>query len=153
MKSSVKVLLALHLLLAFYSLSNVASKYAAQVEFLSPAFIALYGAVLFILAIYALGWQQIIKRMPLTTAYANKAVTIIWGIIFGLIFFGEGVTLPMLIGAVVIMAGIVLFAIEDGRMQEEAEASLSKAEAAPLPLNSPASDEDTLSSDSSNEVS
>lgn len=117
MKSSTKALAALHILLAVYSISNVFSKLAADAAFMSPAFIGYYGGVLLILAIYAIGWQQIIKRMPLTTAYANKAVTIVWGIVFGMIFFGETVTPLMIVGALVIVAGIVLYAIEEGRVQ------------------------------------
>lgn len=117
MKSSTKALAALHILLAVYSISNVFSKLAADAPFMSVAFIGYYGGVLLILAIYAIGWQQIIKRMPLTTAYANKAVTIVWGIVFGMIFFGETVTPLMIVGALVIVAGIVLYAIEEGRVQ------------------------------------
>lgn len=117
MKSSTKVLVALHILLAVYSVSSVFSKLAADAPFMSWEFIGYYGAVLAILAIYAIGWQQIIKRMPLTTAYANKAVTIVWGIVFGMIFFGETVTPLMIVGALVIVAGIVLYAIEEGKVQ------------------------------------
>ena len=117
--SPTKVLLALHLLLAIYSVNNVMSKLAAQTAFMSWEFIGCYGAVLLILGIYAIGWQQVIKRMPLTTAYANKAVTVVWGIVFGMIFFGETVTPLMLLGALVIIAGIVLYAFEEGRVQNE----------------------------------
>ena len=67
MKSSTKTMLALHILLAVYSVGNVFSKLAADVPFLSPRFILYYGIVLLILGIYAIGWQQVIKRMPLTT--------------------------------------------------------------------------------------
>ena len=57
---------------------------------------------------YAIIWQQILKRMPLTVAYANKPVTLIWGIIWGALIFGEKITVNMLIGAAVIFAGIYL---------------------------------------------
>ena len=46
-------------------------------------------AMVAILGIYAIGWQQVIKRMPLTTAYANKAVTLVWGLVWGLLLFHE----------------------------------------------------------------
>ena len=113
-------MLILHLLLAVNSVSTVFSKLAADAEFLSWQFVLYYGMVLAILAVYALGWQQVIKRMPLTTAYANKAVTIVWGIVYGMILFGETVTPLMLLGALVIVAGIVLYAQEEGRVQDEA---------------------------------
>ena len=46
MKSSTKTMLALHILLAVYSVGNVFSKLAADVPFLSPRFILDYGIVL-----------------------------------------------------------------------------------------------------------
>lgn len=63
---------------------------------------------------YAIIWQQILKRMPLTVAYANRPVTLIWGIIWGALIFGEKVTWNMIAGAAVIFAGIYLVTGEDG---------------------------------------
>lgn len=131
MKSSTKAFVALHLLLAIYSMSNVFSKFAADKPFLSWGFVLYYGLVLLILFVYAIGWQQVIKRMPLTAAYANKAVTIVWGIIFGMLLFGETVSVPMVVGALIIVAGIVLYAIEENRVQATALEDLNAALGAP----------------------
>ena len=127
MKSSTKTLLALHLLLALYSVSSVCSKLAAGTAFPGWRFLCFYGLVLAILGVYAIGWQQVIKRMPLTTAYANKAATIVWGIVFGAVVFGERLTPLMLVGAAVIVCGIVLFAVEEGRVQAERTRELNAA--------------------------
>ena len=54
--------------------------------------VLLFGGLLLILGIYAICWQQIIKRIPLTLAYANKAVTVFWGMIRGMHFFSEIIT-------------------------------------------------------------
>ena len=107
-------LLALHLLLLVYSFSGCFSKTAAGQPFLSLKFILLYGGTLVILAVYALGWQQIIKRLPLTTAFANKAVSVVWGIVCGALFFGEAITPGKLAGAALIIGGVVLFVKADG---------------------------------------
>ncbi len=131
MRSSTKALLGLHLLLAVYSVSNIFSKLAADADFMSLEFVLYYGGVLFILAVYALGWQQAIKRMPLTTAYANKAVTIVWGIVFGVLFFNETITPLMLVGAAVIVAGIALYAFEEGRVQAQAVRDMNASLAGP----------------------
>ena len=72
-----------------------------------------YGGVLAVMAAYALIWQQILKRLPLTRAYAAKAAGLIWGMIWGRLFFGEAVTWRMLLGAAVIIAGIVVVVTED----------------------------------------
>jgi drug/metabolite transporter (DMT)-like permease len=106
-----KTLLALHLLLALFSISGVLSKLASRHPFMSVPFVLCYGGSLAILAVYAIGWQQIIKRMPLIAAYANRAVTLVWGIVWGVLFFGEGVTPLKLLGAAIVLSGVVLFSL------------------------------------------
>jgi len=106
-------MLLLHVLLFIYSLSNVARKYTAQAEVFSVGFIIGYLIVFILLAVYAIGWQQVIKHMPLSEAYANKAVVIIWGLFWGAALFGEQITTEKIIGAVLIICGIVLYAISD----------------------------------------
>lgn len=113
MTSRIKTLFLLHLLLMFYSVSGICSKLAAGVDFLSWQFIALYACIIGILGVYAIGWQQILKRMPLTSAFASKAVTIVWGIIWSALFFAESITLLKIVGAILIMSGVVLFSYAD----------------------------------------
>ena len=117
MKQAIWFLL-LHVILGVYAGSSVCSKLAARQPFLSAAFILLYGLMLAALVVYAVGWQQVIKHLPLTTAYANKAVTVVWGILLGLAVFGEAVTLRQVIGAVIIICGIVLFVRADNENRE-----------------------------------
>ena len=74
-----------------------------------PSF-ACYGGVLLSLGIYAIGWQQIIKRIPLTTAFANKAVTVVWGIVWGALFFHEQITIGKAVGALLVVFGVILYA-------------------------------------------
>ncbi|MDE6950976.1 MAG: transporter [Lachnospiraceae bacterium] len=113
MKSDIKTYLLLHILLVIFSFSSVCSKLAAGEEFMSFRFIALYGLVILLLGIYAIFWQQVIKNMPLTAAYANRAVTVFWGMVWGLIIFKEKITLGKAVGAVIVIAGIILFALSD----------------------------------------
>lgn len=103
-----KILILLHILLLIYSLLGICSKLAAQEEFLSFKFCLFYFVVILNLGIYAICWQQIIKRLPLVTAFANKAITVAWGILLGMIFFREKITVNKIIGAVIIIVGIVL---------------------------------------------
>jgi len=111
--SSLYWYLLLHLLLAVYSLSGVLSKLAAGQDFLSPGFILCYGGMIVVLGIYALGWQQIIKRMPLTSAYASRAISVVWGVVWGILLFHEGVSLLQLLGCSLVVAGVALFARAD----------------------------------------
>ena len=98
----------LHLLLFLFSLCGVFSKLAAQNEFLSLKFCLFYGASILILGIYAILWQQILKKFSLTTAFFNKAVTIIWGMLWGVLFFKETITINMIIGTIVVLIGVGL---------------------------------------------
>lgn len=111
-------LIGLHVLLFVYSLCSFFSKNAAQQDFMSLPFIGFYIGMIFVLGVYAVGWQQVIKHLPLTLAFANKAVTVAWGMFWGVVFFGETITPLMVVGAVIVMAGVVLFSIADAREQK-----------------------------------
>lgn len=103
-----KYIFILHLVLAAYAFLGIASKLASMEAFLSTKFIMYYAVVLFTLFGYAIVWQQLLKKLPLVTAYANKAVTVVWGIIWGRVFFQEAITINKIIGAVIIIAGVYL---------------------------------------------
>jgi len=115
MNKNLKALFILHLLMMVYSLSGVCSKMAAASTFLSLEFCIWYLFIFLLLGLYAVVWQQIIKRMPLTKAYANRAIAVVWGIIWGLLFFKESITTGKIAGAVLIIAGIVMFAYSGER--------------------------------------
>ncbi len=112
-QDKLKMYIELHILLFIYSLGAVCSKYAAQSEFLSAEFLFFYGLVLVVLAVYAILWQQILRKLPLVTAYASKAVTVIWGLMWGLILFQETINMWKVIGAVIIVSGIYMVVMED----------------------------------------
>lgn len=118
-KSKIKTLVLLHGMLMIYSMSGICSKMAAGEKFLSFKFCLFYGIIILLLGFYAIGWQQIIKRMPLSTAFANKAVTIIWGLVWGMIFFGEKITIKKIIGILLVVIGIVIFAKADEEVTED----------------------------------
>lgn len=106
-REKIKDILFLHGILLIYSLTGILSKFASKEDFLSFKFIILYGGMIFILMVYAVLWQQAIKRLPLMVAYANKAITVIWGIIWGKLIFNEKISAFNVIGAVIIICGVV----------------------------------------------
>ena len=116
-KSKIKTLFLLHIMLMIYSMSGICSKMASKQEFLSTEFY--YAMIIILLGFYAIGWQQIIKRLPLTMAFANKAVTIVWGIIWGVVFFDEAITAGKIIGAILVIIGVVIYAKSDGEKEDE----------------------------------
>ena len=58
-------------------------------------------------------WRQIIRVLPLTTAFANKAVTTAWGLLWGLLFFHEHITIGKIVGVALVISGVLLFSAAD----------------------------------------
>lgn len=106
---SLKVYFLLHFILLIYSTSGIFSKMAAGQEWESTAFVVCYAGMIMVLFIYTLGWQQVIKNLPLSVAFAHRPVTIVWGMVWGYLLFGEYITVTNILGAVVIMTGIVIY--------------------------------------------
>ena len=107
------IYLFLHILLLVYAVACIFSKKAAGTVFGSGSFFLYYGLNLLLLAVYAVGWQQVLKRIPLTAAYAHKSVTVIWGVAFGVLLFHEALSLRQIAGVVLVIAGIVLYSLSD----------------------------------------
>ena len=85
---------------------------------MSIKWIFFYGLVVGILGFYAIAWQQVLKHLPLITTYANKAVTTIWGLIWGFLIFGEQITIQKIIGAVVVIFGVYLVVAGDEEVND-----------------------------------
>lgn len=109
----IKSYMLLHSILLLYSFCSVFSKMASQQPFLSFPFLAYYGLVLVALMAYAILWQQVLKLLPLTTAFANKAVVMVWGMLWGFFFLGEKITWTMILGAAIVFVGVVLVVSDD----------------------------------------
>ena len=98
----------LQLVILVYIIGLIPSKLASNEPFLSFKFCLYYGLLFLSLAIYAILWQQILKKLPLTIAYVNKSTTIIWSMIIGFFLFKEKVTIFNIIGAIVVIIGIIV---------------------------------------------
>ena len=96
--------------LLLYAVVSLFGKYAGvnmaaqQVE---PT-ILFMGLEFLTLAVYAVLWQQTLRRMPLSFAYSNKAVCTLWSCLFGLLFFGERMTPGKAAGLIVVLIGVWL---------------------------------------------
>lgn len=103
-----KDILMLQAVFFIYSISSVVSKLASGRELFSLGFLLFYGLDILVLGIYALLWQQVIKRFELSVAYANKAVTLLWAFVWGLFLFHEQMTPFKAAGILLVMAGIFI---------------------------------------------
>ncbi len=107
----IKDFLFLQLAIFIYSLSNVFAKYASNESFLSLRYILFMGMLTGCLGLYAIFWQQILKKIPLSVAYCFNGIAILWSIFLGYAMFNEAVTARSLIGAAFIIAGVIVMSI------------------------------------------
>ena len=108
-----KWFLILHILIVLLSFCGVFAKLASFEAIFSFKFIVFYVCELIILGIYTIFWQQVLKYIPLTVAFCNKAVGMIWTMLWGVLLFSEDFTMPMLIGAVIVLIGVFVVVKSD----------------------------------------
>ena len=107
-KKFIKNIIILQIIILIYTLSTVTAKFASNEEFLSLKFILFYSIEIFILGIYAILWQQIIKKFEISVAYANRAMSLLWSIVWAIVFFGEQITLKNVIGVIIVIIGTII---------------------------------------------
>lgn len=113
-KEKIITYVLLNVLLCIYSVGSIFAKLASEYKVGTMNFFLYYGLMLFILVIYAVFWQQIIKKISITTACANKAVTVIWGMLFGSLFFKESIDVSNILGALLIIVGVYFVVTGEG---------------------------------------
>ena len=95
-----------------YACVMVFTRMAAEWPFMSWRYCLWLSVAVGIMAIYAICWQQILRRVELSTAYMFKGTSLIFVMLLAFIIFGETITWANIIGAAVIIIGIILFAKE-----------------------------------------
>lgn len=98
----------LQLVIIIYSISSVIAKVVSKQPFFSLKFFFWGGLELVFLAVYAIFWQQMIKKIELSQAYANRAMVLVWSLLWAFFGFQEPVSIQNIIGALLVMAGIVV---------------------------------------------
>ena len=107
-KFDIKTYAVLHFILLLYSFVGVFMKLAFQNDFFSFNLLLLAGLAVLFLGVYALLWQQVLKKLPLTIAFTNKAICIAWGMLWGALILGDNITWYKIVGSVIVFAGVVL---------------------------------------------
>lgn len=102
--------ISLVLINMLYACVSIFTKLASQQEFMSWNYmLCLIGAV-GVMGLYAMLWQQILKRIELSLAYMFKGTGLIFVMLLAHVLFGEQITWNNVVGAIIIISGIVLFA-------------------------------------------
>ena len=99
----------LHGIFLLYSCSSFLGKSAALQPWGTLLFWELYGGMIALLMVYAIGWQKILRTVPLSIAYMHRVVTLFWGLVMGRCFFGEPLTIGKTVGVAIVMVGLILF--------------------------------------------
>ena len=115
---SIKQVILLQAVVIIYTVSGVMAKFASGSETVGRLLLFL-GLDVFFLGIYAIFWQQMIKRIPLSVAYANRAMALLWSAVWALIIFGEGISPKQMAGIILVIIGICVINTDKTDEQEE----------------------------------
>lgn len=116
-----KNIIVLQAVVVVYTLSSVVAKLATGRELFSFAFFLFYGLEIVILGIYAILWQQMIRRFDLSVAYANRAMALLWSALWAVILFHEGLSVKQMLGIALVIMGTVIVNtdVSGGKVKEE----------------------------------
>lgn len=116
-----KNIIVLQAVVVVYTLSSVVAKLATGRELFSLSFFLFYGLEIVILGIYAILWQQMIKKFDLSVAYANRAMALLWSALWAVILFHEGLSVKQMFGIVLVIMGTVIVNTDVSTGKEEEE--------------------------------
>ena len=105
--NNLKIYLIFFLNLLLYSTTGIFSKLASKEAFLSLNYIIFYSIIILILAIYAIVYQQLLKRMDLSVAISLKPMVIVFGALWGILLFGEKLSVANIFGILLILIGVL----------------------------------------------
>ena len=93
-----------------YACVGICTKMAAMQVTFSWPYLLWFGGAVAIIGVYAILWQQILRHIELSTAYMFKGSTLIFTMLIAALIFGEVITIPNIVGSVIIIIGITLLA-------------------------------------------
>lgn len=68
------------------------------------------GGAIAVMGVYAFLWQQVLRHIELSTAYMFKGTSLVFVMLLAALLFGEAITWMNVLGAAIIILGIVLYA-------------------------------------------
>lgn len=103
-----KNIIILQAVIIIYTVSSVVAKFATGKELFSFSFFLFYGIEIMVLGVYALLWQQMIKKFDLSIAYANRAMALLWSALWAVILFKDSLSVKQIIGILIVIAGTIV---------------------------------------------
>ena len=92
-----------------YACVGVGTRFAAGEDFFSKGYILSFLGAIGVMGIYAVLWQQVLKYIELSVAYMFKGTALIFTMLLAYWLFGEPITTNNIIGAAIIIFGIILY--------------------------------------------
>lgn len=104
----IKNIVCLQCVVVIYTISSLMSKKASASGGDVVRFLFWFGLEFVLLGIYAILWQQMIKRFELSTAYANRSMAVVWSMLWAVVFFHDTVTVKNIVGVCLVVIGTVI---------------------------------------------
>lgn len=117
-KVTFKNIMLLQGIIMIYTISSVMAKFASLNKDVLIKVLFFLGLEFLILVVYAVLWQQMIKRLDLSVAYANRSMAILWSMIWAVIFFHDEITMRNILGVILVLIGTVIVNM-DARGEEQ----------------------------------
>ncbi len=113
-----KNIIMLQAVVVIYTISSIMSKQAsASDNILEFAFY--FGMEFVVLGIYAILWQQMIKRFELSVAYANRSMAVVWSLVWAVVFFHNSITFKNIVGVSLVVAGTIIINMDKGEREDD----------------------------------
>lgn len=108
-KDNIMLMVKIQAVVFLYSIISILSKVASSYlkENLLMVFFILC-VMLLTLAVYAVFWQKLLKKIDLSVAYVNKGMLLFWSMLWSIFLFKEQITLLNIIGTLIIFIGILV---------------------------------------------
>jgi len=108
----IDIYVKLHGNILLFSLTGVFSKLAA-IEYdenglQSPTLYMFLLLMILNCVFYAIVWQKVIKKLPLSTAYANRSVYLIWSQVWAVFIFHENLSIVNIVGMLIVFCGVLV---------------------------------------------
>ena len=102
--------IALVLVYLFYACISVIMKYTGLQQPLTIEWCVGFVLLVVTLGVYAIAWQQILKRIELGVAYMFKGLSLFFIMLLLALCYGEPITPMKLLSTGIIVMGIVVYA-------------------------------------------
>jgi drug/metabolite transporter (DMT)-like permease len=112
--NKIKNIVILQCVVVIYTISSLMSKNASASEGDVVRFLFWFGMEFVVLGIYAILWQQVIKKFELSVAYANRSMAVVWSMAWAVIFFHDTITVKNVIGVCLVVIGTIIVNTEEG---------------------------------------